>query len=337
MSLKSIVRRLGSLVLVVVGVTVVTFVISRVVPGDPAVLLAGPRATPQDIVQLKSELGLDRPLPQQYLTYMGDLMQGDLGRSIMTREPVAAEILTYLPATLELMVTALILSLTIGVPLGVLAAVNKDGPVDQAARVFAVAGISVPAFWLGLMMLMLFYNQLDWLPGAGRLGAYVDAPTRITGLYVIDGLLTANWQALGSALLHLILPAATLALASVGVVVRIVRGSMIEALGEDYVRTARAYGVSRARIVTHWALPNAMIPFVTVLGLELASLLFGSVVIESVFAWPGMGSYALNAILNLDFPVIMGFTVIASIVYVAANTLVDLSYRLLDPRIREAG
>jgi peptide/nickel transport system permease protein len=334
---RILLKRLLMLLLVTAGVTVICFVISRLIPGDPAQMMLGPRATPQAIAELRSRLGLDQPVTTQYLAYVRDLARGDFGTSITTRQPVLPELVGYMPATLELMLVAMVLSIGIGVPLGVLTAVRRDSWVDNLGRGVAILGISTPTFWLGLMLMLLFYAQLGWLPGSGRLDLGVSPPPHRTGLYLIDAALAGDSLAWRSAFNHLLLPAGTLALASIGTVVRLIRSAMIEVLGEDYIRTARAYGLSRSRLLFVYALKNALIPFVTVLGLELASLLFGSVVIESVFAWPGVGSHVLGAILNLDFPVIMAFTVVASVVYVLANLLVDLSYLVLDPRIQAVG
>lgn len=331
-----VVQRLATLVIVLIGVTVVTFAIARVIPGDPAQLIAGPRATPEAIAAIRDELKLDAPLHEQYLSYVEGLTRGDLGTSIMSGRPVLGEILGYMPATIELMLTALIVSLGVGIPLGVMTAVYKDRAWDVLGRTVAIAGISMPSFWVSLILLLVFYNLLSVAPGSGRLDRVVTPPEPVTGMYVVDGLVSGNWVVVQSALHHLMLPALALAVTSLGGVVRLIRASLIEALSQDYVRTATAFGIPRSRVVLRYALPNALIPFVTVLGLELSALLFGSVVIESVFGWPGLGSFVLAAILNLDFPVIMGFAVIASLVYVAANLIVDLLYLVLDPRIRGA-
>ncbi len=326
-------KRLLMLPIVLGGVTIITFFIARLAPGDPAHLIAGPRASPEAIAAIRAELGLDQPLWTQFLTYLTDLAHGDLGLSIMSGEPVLGEILTYAPATLELMLAAFVLTLLIGVPLGVVTALRAGSFIDYLGRGLAIAGISTPTFWLALLALLLFYNVLGLAPGSGRLDASVAAPPSVTGLYCIDALLAGDWTAFSSALRHLALPAAVLAFSSLGVVVRLVRAAMLETLEQDYVRTARAYGLKESKVIIDYALPNALIPFVTVMGLELSSLLFGSVVIESVFGWPGLGSFVLSAILNLDFPVIMGFAVIASFVFVLANLVVDLLYMALDPRI----
>lgn len=331
---KIVLRRLAMLVLVTFGVSVICFVISRLIPGDPAQMMLGPRATPQAIAEMRSRLGLDQPVTTQYIQYMSDLLRGDFGVSIITRQPVLGELWSYIPATFELMLMAMVLSIVVGVPLGVLTALRRDTWVDNLGRGLAILGISAPTFWLGLMLMLLLYAELGWLPGSGRLDIGVTPPPHVTGLYLVDAAIAGDGLAWRSAFNHLLLPAITLALASVGTVVRLVRGSMLEVLAEDYIRTARAYGLAPWRIHFVYALKNALIPFVTVLGLELAALLFGSVVVESVFAWPGVGNHVLGAILNLDFPVIMGFTVLASVVYVLANLLVDLAYLMLDPRIQ---
>jgi peptide/nickel transport system permease protein len=331
---KIVLRRLAMLVLVTFGVSVICFVISRLIPGDPAQMMLGPRATPQAIAELRTRLGLDQPVTTQYIQYMSDLLRGDFGVSIVSRQPVLGELWSHIPATFELMLMAMVLAIVVGVPLGVLTALRRDTWVDNVGRGVAILGISAPTFWLGLMLVLLLYAELGWLPGSGRLDIGVTPPPHVTGLYLVDAAIAGDGLAWRSAFNHLLLPALTLALTSVGTVVRLVRGSMLEVLAEDYIRTARAYGLAPWRIHYVYALKNALIPFVTVLGLELAALLFGSVVIESVFAWPGVGNHVLGAILNLDFPVIMGFTVLASVVYVLANLLVDLAYLMLDPRIQ---
>lgn len=331
---KIVVLRMAMLVMVMLGVSIITFFVARIIPGDPALLIAGPRATPEMLATIRTDLGLDQPIFVQYVGYMRDLLQGDLGASIMTGKPVGPELFRYMPATLELMLMALFLTLAIGVPLGVLTALRRDRWLDTVGRGFAMIGISMPTFWVGLLLILVFYGWLGILPGSGRLDTGLAAPPFVTGLYLVDGLIAGDLLVVKSAFNHLLLPAAALALASIGIVVRMIRASMIDVMNEDYIRTMRAFGLSRRTIIGKHALPNALLPFVTVLGLELATLLFGSVIVESVFAWPGVGSYVLSAILNLDFPIVMGFTILASVVYVFANLLVDLAYLLLDPRMR---
>ena len=332
-----ILRRLGWTVIVVFGVTLITFLISRVIPGDPALLLAGPRASPELLEQIREQLGLNQALPAQYMAYLANLSSGDFGLSIQTGQPALSEVLRYMPATIELMLLALLISGTVGVFLGVMTAVYKDTLFDNVVRGLASIGISTPSFWLGLILIVVFYSWLNLLPGAGRLDGALAPPPAITHFFTVDALLAKDWLALKSAINHIILPAITLSLISIGAILRLVRSSMIDVLAEDYIRTARAHGIRRHVIIFNHGLRNALIPFVTVLGLELATLLFGSVVVESVFAWPGIGSYVLSAILSLDFPVIMCFTFLTSIVYVLANLLVDLLYMLLNPQIREVG
>jgi peptide/nickel transport system permease protein len=328
-------KRLAGLLLVVVGVSLITFAISHLIPGDPARLIAGDRASDAIVANIRHNLGLDLPLYQQYGRYMLDLLHGDLGTSIRTSRPVLEDLQAFFPATLELALTALLLSILIGVPLGVLSAVYQNRAIDQFARTLAVTGISTPTFWLGLGLIVLFYGHLNWLPGSGRIDEGMDAPSRITGFYLIDSLLAGNREQFVSSLQHLILPAVTLAFVNLGVVARQIRSAMLDQLGEDYIRTARAYGLSRWAVILRHALPNALIPSVTVLGLILGDLLYGAVLTEAVFAWPGMGAYVIKSVQSLDFPAVMGFAIVVSFFYVLLNMVIDLLYRLIDPRIGE--
>lgn len=328
-------KRLFSLVLVVIGVSLITFVISHLIPGDPARLIAGERATPEIVAHIRHQLGLDLPLYEQYWRYVVQLVHGDLGISIRTHRPVLQDIRAFFPATLELAVVALILATLIGIPLGVLSAVYRNKTVDQIVRTIAVAGISTPAFWLGLGLIVVFYGRLGWFPGGGRLDQGLAPPTDITGFYLVDSLLTWNIPVFVNALKHIVLPALTLGFVHLGIVARQIRSAMLEQLGEDYIRTARAFGLSRLTVVMRHALPNALIPSVTVLGLALGDLLYGAVLTETVFGWPGMGAYVVDSIQALDFPAVMGFAVVVSFVYVVLNLVVDLLYRWIDPRITE--
>lgn len=327
-------RRVVFLIAVVIGVTMITFALSRVAPGDPARMIAGPRASTELVESIREDLGLDRPLPEQYLRYAGELLEGDLGLSIQTGRPVAAELVRRIPATLELMLCTLIVTLCLGIPLGAVAAAYKDRWPDQIIRGASALAISTPAFWLALLLLFLFYQNLDWAPAGGRIDGA--PPSSVTGFYLIDALLAGDLPALADALHHLALPVLTLSLISAGSVVRIIRASMLDVLSEDYIRTARANGFSERRVIGDHALRNALIPFVTVLGMGIAEMLYGAVIVETIFSWPGTGAYVANAIFNLDFPVIMGFTLIASIFYVLVNLSVDLIYARLDPQMREA-
>ncbi|MGP5568754.1 ABC transporter permease [Pseudomonas helleri] len=328
-------KRLLGLLLVVFGVSLITFAISHLIPGDPARLIAGDRASDELVAGIRHQLGLDLPLYQQYGRYLLDLVQGDLGTSIRTNRPVLEDLQAFFPATLELAVVALFLAIVVGVPLGVLSAVYHNRAIDQIARTLAVTGISTPAFWLGLGAIMLFYGHLGWLPGGGRLSEGLAPPTTITGFYLIDALLAGNFSLFVDALKHLILPAATLGFVTLGVIARQIRSAMLDQLGEDYIRTARAYGLSRWTVILRHALPNALIPSVTVLGLTLGDLLYGAVLTETVFAWPGMGAYVVKSIQSLDFPAVMGFAILVSFIYVLLNMAIDLLYRVIDPRIGE--
>ncbi|HCN65547.1 MAG TPA: peptide ABC transporter permease [Pseudomonas sp.] len=328
-------KRLLGLLLVVFGVSLITFAISHLIPGDPARLIAGDRASDELVAGIRHQLGLDLPLYQQYGRYLLDLVQGDLGTSIRTNRPVLEDLQAFFPATLELAVVALFLAIVVGVPLGVLSAVYHNRAIDQIARTLAVTGISTPAFWLGLGAIVLFYGHLGWLPGGGRLSEGLAPPTTITGFYLIDALLAGNFSLFMDALKHLILPAATLGFVTLGVIARQIRSAMLDQLGEDYIRTARAYGLSRWTVILRHALPNALIPSVTVLGLTLGDLLYGAVLTETVFAWPGMGAYVVKSIQSLDFPAVMGFAILVSFIYVLLNMAIDLLYRVIDPRIGE--
>jgi peptide/nickel transport system permease protein len=329
-------RKFAALVLVVLGVTLVTFVISHVIPGDPARLLAGPRASADAVAKLRGALGLDQPVLQQYLHYLGELLRGEFGLSIVTGRPVLYDLLQVAPATLGLALAAIVLATFAGLTLGILSALFRGSWFDLVARIFSSVAVSVPSFWLALVLLLTFYGALDLLPGDGRLSPSFDPPTARTGLFLIDALLDRNLPLFFDALTHLALPAATLAFASTGGILRLMRASMLDVLQEDYIRTAVAGGLSRRAIVLEHALPNALAPFTTVLGLEFAALLFGTIVVESVFVWPGAGAYVLSAVFALDFPMIMCFTLLVSVAYVAINLGFDLLQRLVSPQLREA-
>ena len=334
MSFWSLIRqRSWGLLLVVAGVCVITFIISHLIPGDPARLLAGDRASDEIVQHIREQLGLNLPLWQQFIRYVEQLLHGDLGMSIRTGRPVLEDLKTFFPATLELAFCALLIALVVGVPLGVLSAVYKNRWLDHLVRLLALTGISTPAFWLGLGVIVLFYGKLNLLPGGGRLDDWLDPPAHVTGFYLIDSLLSGDMEAFVNALTHLILPATTLAFVHLGIVARQIRSAMMEQLSEDYVRTALASGLSKFTIVVRYALPNALIPSVTVLGLALGDLLYGAVLTETVFAWPGMGAYVVSSIQALDFPAVMGFAIVVSFAYVLVNLLVDLLYLWIDPRM----
>jgi peptide/nickel transport system permease protein len=329
-----IARRLLMLIGVLFGVTLITFTISHLVPGDPAQLMAGPRASDEAIAALRAQLGLDRPLYVQYLTFLGNLVQGDLGVSVLTQRPVLQELVGYFPATIELMLVSLTLSIALGVALGIAAAVYEGRWIDHGLRLIAIVGVSAPRFVTALLLLLFFYGELNLLPGGGRFDPALAMPPSVTGFLLIDSLLAGDFAAFADAAMHMVLPTLTLAVSTSGGFMRLARTSMLEALSQDYIRTARAMGLRRRTIILRHAFRNALMPLVTVIGMAVGTLLFGSVIVETIFAWPGAGSYVLNAIFSLDFPVIMGFTVIVSVVYVVTNLVVDLVYLVIDPQIR---
>jgi peptide/nickel transport system permease protein len=326
-------RRLAGLTLVLFGVTLITFILTQLVPVDPAITALGQNAREEQIQAFRREYGLDRPPYEQYISYMGRLLRGDLGISIRTRRPVASDLRDFLPATVELSLAAMLVATILGISLGIISAVNRNGLLDGIARVFALIGGSLPIFFLGLLGLALFYTKLRWLPGPGRLDAVLTPPPRVTGLFSIDSLLLGDWSLFVNSLRHLVLPAVTLGYFSTAVLLRMTRSAMLEALGQDYVRTARAKGLAEQLVIMRHALRNAFIPVLTTLGITFGSLLSGAVLTETIFGWPGLGRYATASAVSLDFPAVMGVTLVAAIVYPIVNTLVDLSYRLFDPRV----
>jgi peptide/nickel transport system permease protein len=332
--IRFILRRLAGLLLVLVGVSVITFALSQLVPIDPVASALGQNAREEQIQAYRKELGLDRSPVVQYFSYAGRLLHGDFGRSIRTRRPVADDLRDFLPATLELSLAAMLVTLLLGVSLGVLAAMRRDGVIDIVARVFALIGGSLPIFFLGLLMLALFYNRLRWVPGPGRLDAVLRPPPRVTGMYTLDSLLVGDWALLKNSVAHLILPAVTLGYFSTAVVLRMTRSAMLEVLSQDYVRTARAKGLRERAVLLRHALKNAMIPVLTTIGVLFGSLLSGAVLTETIFAWPGLGRYATSSVTSLDLPAVMGVTLVAAVVYPVVNMLVDIGYHVLDPRIK---
>ncbi len=332
--LTYIIKRILAAIPVLIGVSILTFIISHAIPGDPALLIVGPKASKAAVESIRKEHGLDRPMPVQYLRYMRGLAQGDLGQSIRNHRPVTSDLADFFPATLELTMASLFLCLFIGIPLGILAAVRRNRLADHVARVISVIGVSTPVFWLGLMLLLLFYRHLGWLPGSGRLDVTSSPPIGVTGLYVIDAVLAGDWALLREVLSHLILPAFCLSYVYLAVITRIVRSSMIAVMGQDYITTAKANGLSAFRVIFKHAFKNSLIPTVTIAGLSLGELLGGAILTETIFAWPGMGKYVVDSINSLDFPAIMGFTLVASTAYVAINLCVDVLYAFLNPRIR---
>jgi peptide/nickel transport system permease protein len=329
-------RRLGLLVVSILGVTLISFLIAHAVPADPIVSNLGQQASerPEIVKAFKEKWGLDRPLHIQYLAFVGNLLRGELGTSINTRRSITKDVAHFLPATIELATTAVLFALAVGVPLGVIAAIRRDGLVDHVARLVSLIGVSIPIFWLATASLVLFYATLHWTVGPGRLGPQIDSPPLRTGFFTIDAAVAGEWTTFRSAVSHLVLPGLVLASSVLGLVTRVTRSSMLDALSQDYLRTARAKGIPEAGVVARHALRNALIPTVTVLGLAYGGLLSGAVMTETIFAWPGLGRYAFQSAVTNDFPAIMGVTFVIGVMYTLVNLAVDLLYGWLDPQIR---
>lgn len=325
-------RRLLLAIPVLIGVTFLAYSM-LLMTGDPAAAMAGEHATPEMRAALRERLGLDDPLPVQYFRFLVRLSQGDLGTSIMTRTPVVSELKLFFPATIELASSAIIIAILVGIPLGMLAGYFHNTFIDLGTTFGALVGVSMPIFWLGLMLLYVFALRLGWFPTSGRIDPSIELNT-ITNFYVIDSLLTGNIPALLSALDHLVLPATALATIPTAFIARITRSAMLEVLGEDYIRTARAKGLRERLVVTRHALKNAMLPVVTVIGLQVGLLLAGAILTETIFAWPGMGRWVVNAIVARNFPVVQTAVLVFALVFVGVNLIVDISYAWFNPRIR---
>ncbi len=332
--LEFILRRLVAMIPVVFGVTLCMFLISHSIAGDPAVMIAGPRASAETLETIRRTHGLDRPLYEQYFRYMKGLARGDLGESIRNRRPVSQDLKAFFPATLELTLASMALCLALGLPLGVLAAVRRNKLADHLTRVFSVIGVSTPVFWLGLMLLLFFYRYLDILPGSGRIGVYFSAPPTVTGLYLIDSLLHGDLDLFRDAARHMVLPAFCLSYVYLAIITRIVRSSLIDSLEQDYIVTARANGLAEWRVVGQHAFKNSLIPTITIVGLSIGELLGGAILTETIFNWPGMGKYVVDSANYLDYPAIMAVALVSSLAYVFINLLVDVLYALANPQIR---
>jgi len=337
--LRRALRSTGSFVLVILltylGLLAVTFVIGRVIPIDPVLAIVGDHAPEHVVARVREEMGLNKPLWHQFWIYLTKVVQGDFGTSVLTTHPVMEDILKTFPATLELATLGIIIGAGLGVPLGVWAAVRRGGVVDQVVRVMGLIGYSVPIFWLGLMALVLFYAKLDWVGGPGRIDiSYEYTLTRVSGLLLLDAAMAGQWDAFANVLSHLILPASLLGYFSLAYISRMTRSFMLNELSQEYVVAARAKGLSEARIIWRHALRNAMVPLVTVITLSYAGLLEGSVLTETVFAWPGLGLYITNSLQNADMNAVLGGTIVVGSVFIGLNLLSDLLYRTLDPRTR---
>lgn len=333
---RFVLRRLTVGVFLCIGVTFVSFSLTQVVPGDPisASLSDAAASDPEIVAAFRERFGLDRPLPEQYLIYLQNLLRGDLGESLMTRRPVAEDLAKFMGATIELAIIAMTLAMTVGISLGVVASVWRERWPDQVIRVVSLAGVSVPTFWLSLVSLYVFFFVLGWSPGVGRLPPGASAPQNITGLYTIDALVTGNWKVLYDALSHILLPALVLSVYSMGAITRFTRAAMLESLGQDFVRSARAKGLPEPRVISGHVLRPALAAIVTVSGMAFGRMLGGAVLVEAVFSWPGLGDYGYRSALALDLRAIMGVSLVIAVVYILVNLLVDIIYAVIDPRIR---
>ncbi len=334
--LEYILRRLFTSVFVLIGVSVITFMLARVIPSNPAAMYIGPKARTEDIQRVRVMLGLDKPLPVQYYIYIRDLLHGDLGISISTKRPVLQELTSRLPATLELLISGMLLAVVIGVPMGVLSARWQGKPMDVFVRTVSIIGVSLPAFYLGLVLQIIFFRRLDLLPLAGRFSnelRFTNPITPVTNFLLIDALLMRNWLAFKDVAAHLVLPALTLAAYPSGLIARMTRATMLEVMEQDYIRTARAYGIRETVVVYLYALKNAISPTLTVIGLTIAYALTGTFFVEIIFNWPGLGLFTVHSLLNLDYPAIMGITLFGATMYVIINLAVDLLQAWIDPRI----
>jgi peptide/nickel transport system permease protein len=334
-----VLRRVATSLPVFIGVVTITFLVAQWIPGDPLAVLLPDDPTPSQYKTMQRELGLDQPLVVQWARSLLSAITWDFGRSFSTRQPIKGELPSYFRATAELATVAFILAVVVGVPLGVLAAVREDTWTDHVLRVVTLGGVAAPLFWIALMVQLLFYGVLNWLPAGAQFSDFVGVASpvrRVTGFALVDATLTRNWVALHDGVRHLILPAAVLAYRVLAIVTRMTRATVVEVLRQDYVRTARAMGLPERAVLFRHVLRNAGFPILTVMSLAFGQLLQGSVLVETVFLWPGLGLYAVKAIANLDYPVIVAVSIVVTVVYVAINLLVDILYSVLDPRVRYA-
>jgi dipeptide transport system permease protein len=333
--LRMILKRLMVALPSLIGVVIVTFLLTRALPGDPAAYFAGPAATQEAIEQIRVKLGLDKPLIVQFGRYVHDLTRGELGTSLTTGQPVATDIRTRLPASAELTLLGLIVSMLIAVPLGIIAATRPGSLVDHLCRVIATAGVSLPVFFTGLVLVYVFYYLLGLAPAPlGRLDIFYSPPPQVTGFFLIDSLIAGDGEVFMASLKQLILPAATLAIFSIAPIARMTRASMLAALASDFMRTARASGLAPTTVIVTYAFRNAMLPVITTLGMVFSFLLGANVLVEKVFAWPGIGSYAIEALVASDFAPVQGFVLTMAVMYVLLNLLIDILYGVVDPRVR---
>lgn len=329
-----ILRRLGQALPTLVGIIIVTFLLTRALPGDPAAYFAGAAADAASIEEVRVMLGLDRSLPEQFWIYLGDLVRGDLGMSVSTGQPVLAEIMTRLPASLELTLTGLLIAVVVALPLGILAATRPGSWVDHLCRLIVTAGVSLPIFFTGLFLVYIFYYLAGWAPSPlGRLDIFFLPPPHVTGFYTIDALIAGDVETFGAALAQLALPALTLAIFALAPLARMTRASMLQVLSSDYVRTARANGLPPRQVLYTYAFPNALLPILTTLGMVFSFLLGANVLVEKVFAWPGIGSFAIEALIVSDYAAVQGFVLAMALLFVGLNLAIDIAYTVIDPRV----
>jgi len=329
-----IIRRLIQFTFVLLGTSIVLFTISHVIPADPVRAAAGPKASQQELEALRHELGFDQPLYIQYFMYMSNLLHGDLGVSVVTLRPVLLDLVDRLPATIELALFSLVTTIGVGIILGIVSAMKRNKLTDHVIRLVSLGGLSLPSFWLALIFQMVFFLKLGWLPGGGRLNPDLAPPLHITGLYVLDSLVTGNIQTLGDSLLHIIGPVISEATIGMASVIRMMRAGMLEELTKDYVTMLRSSGVSERLVMYKYVLKNSLVPAVTLVGVMFGGMLGGSFIIESIFSWPGVGRYGTTALLNLDFQPIMSITLIMGLMYSLSNLIVDIVYAFLNPKVR---
>lgn len=334
--IRYLLRRLIAMPFLVLGIVTLAFLLTAVTKGDPLTAIVSDRQmnNPEVVAAAKAKWGLDRSLPERYVIYVGNLLSGDMGTSFITRRPVAQDVLYRLPATMELVIAAMLVASVLGISLGVLAAAFRNSAVDHLARVFALFGSSIPVFWLGLALLYVFSVKWGVLPGPGRIDTRAVAPSEITGFITLDALLSGNINIFFDALWHLILPAFVLGWAVAGTISRLVRANMLEVLGREFILTARAKGAGEFRVILRHALRNTLVPTLTVIGYSFAYLLTGAVLTETIFSWPGMGSYAVEAARGLDFPAIIGVTIVGGVVFLVTNLITDVAYVIANPRVR---
>ncbi len=334
--LKFIGKRLIYLVVMLFGVATLVFILTKLIPGDPVVANLSQRALndPEIVAAYKAKYGLDQPLLTQYFLYIKNLLQFDLGTSIRTNNPILKELSRCYPATIELALFAIVIAAVFGILFGIISAIRRNSILDQAVRAISVTGVSIPSFWFALLMLYFFYYKLKIFPGPGRLSNMFSAPATVTGLYVLDSLLEGDIPKALDALSHLILPGTVLAAFTMGLITRTTRSNLLDVMSTDYIRTARAKGLGRGRLIIHHALGNALIPVLTVIGLGLGNLLGGMVLVETIFNWPGVGQFAYESVMSADYPAIIGVALLIALNYMVINTVVDILYGIIDPRVR---